>query len=78
MKSPRRFLILFLVVTFVTCGCTQPVPDTGAKLTFDIPSTPVTTVTTVPITSTGTPVTPEDPIVGHWYCMVYPSWGAGY
>jgi hypothetical protein len=74
MKTPSLFLILFLVIAG-TCGCTQPVSDTGTKLTFDIPPTPITTVTAVPVTSINTPATPKDPIVGYWYCYVYPSWG---
>jgi hypothetical protein len=75
MKTPRLFLFLCLVVIVVTCGCTQPVPDAGTKLTFDIPSTPVTTLASVPAPSTNTPSIPKDPVVGHWYCIVYPSWG---
>ena len=68
-------LILFLLVIVGICGCAQTVPDTGTKLVFDIPSTPMTRVTTVPIPSTSTPVIPKDPVVGYWYCYVYPSWG---
>lgn len=75
MKLPHLLLIIFLLVIVGTCGCTQTVQDTGTKMVFDIPSTPMTTLTTVPIPSTSTPVIQKDPIVGHWYCFVYPSWG---
>jgi len=75
MKIPHLLLILFILVIVGTCGCTQTVSDKGTKLAFDIPSTPMTTMMTVPIPSTGTPLIPKDPIVGYWYCFVYPSWG---
>jgi len=71
MKTPLLVLILVLLV-IVVCGCTQPAPATGTKLTFDLPTTPMTTV---PVPSTTTPPIPEDPVAGHWYCFVYPSWG---
>ena len=75
MKILHLFFILFLFVIAGTCGCTQTVPDKPTQLVFDIPSTPMTTVTTVPVPSTSTPIIPKDPIVGQWYCFVYPSWG---
>jgi ABC-type Fe3+-hydroxamate transport system substrate-binding protein len=75
MKIPHLFFILVLVVSVVICGCTQPLSDNRTKPAADTPSTPMTTVTTVLSTSMSTPVIPKDPIVGSWYCIVYPLWG---
>jgi hypothetical protein len=49
--------------------------ETQEPQTLVTPSTPITILTTVPVPSTSTPVSLKDPIVGYWYCMVYPSWG---
>jgi hypothetical protein len=75
MKNPSLFLIIFLIVIVGICGCTQKESDTGTKMVFEIPSTPIPTVTTIPITSTRTQPIPRDPIIGHWYSFFYPSWG---
>ena len=75
MKIPLLLLILILSGFIGISGCTQTIPDKGTKLVFDTPSTPVTTVTTIPIPSTSNPVITKDLIVGHWYCFIYPSWG---
>jgi hypothetical protein len=86
MRWGPAILIISLLITLVlVSGCMLNFGQNNLNfgnsdeaqepLTAVIPSTPITTVTTVPVASTISPVIPKDPIVGHWYCIVYPSWG---
>jgi hypothetical protein len=75
MKIRHPIVIFFLLVIVGICGCTQPVSDTGTKLVFESPSIPTTAVTSVPVPIMTPSSIPKDPVVGNWYCFVYPSWG---
>jgi hypothetical protein len=86
MAWGTRILTISLLITLVfMSGCIldfgQNQLDFGKSdenqkpLTAVLQSTPITTVTTVPIPSATIPVIPKEPIVGYWYSMVYPSWG---